>query len=408
MALSHSPQTITNGLVFYYDMGNPQKSWKGAPTTNYLIAPLAPSSWSHLRDPSFGFISDEFFTYNGILGNNIPAYRRTLTGTDFRAVRFDVPWTAHTQSNLSLPLTGSIYGRCLTPSSNTSVNINFQGTNSSGSRVDTNTSIQVSDSWTLLSDTKTLSNNGFVSLVNFGMKYYMNGDSTPRTWEFMMPQVEQQAFATSFVNGTRSNTQTILDLTNNKTVTANGLTYNSNGTFDFNSASSNHFTLDTSVDCFNKSYTIEAWVKRSAIGVTHGITGDLQFGWFNFYITSANRLFLQHGYNNPGELRSNVTGNTNILANAWYHLVGTFEVSVGMKLYVNGVQDASNSNTFAFALSGTDRGPRYYGRSDTSSFGSAANYFNGTIDNIKMYSGKALTNAEVQQNFNALRGRYGL
>ena len=34
MALGHSPQTVTNGLVFYYDMGNPQKSWKGAPTFN--------------------------------------------------------------------------------------------------------------------------------------------------------------------------------------------------------------------------------------------------------------------------------------------------------------------------------------------------------------------------------------
>ena len=34
MALGHSPSIVTNGLVFAYDMGNPQKSWKGAPTTN--------------------------------------------------------------------------------------------------------------------------------------------------------------------------------------------------------------------------------------------------------------------------------------------------------------------------------------------------------------------------------------
>jgi hypothetical protein len=36
MSLSHSPQVVTNGLVFYYDMGNPQKSWKGELTTNLL------------------------------------------------------------------------------------------------------------------------------------------------------------------------------------------------------------------------------------------------------------------------------------------------------------------------------------------------------------------------------------
>jgi hypothetical protein len=34
MALAHSPSVVTNGIVFYYDMNNPQKSWKGAPTTN--------------------------------------------------------------------------------------------------------------------------------------------------------------------------------------------------------------------------------------------------------------------------------------------------------------------------------------------------------------------------------------
>ena len=37
MALAHSPQVVTNGLVYYHDMGNTQKSWKGAPTTNLVV-----------------------------------------------------------------------------------------------------------------------------------------------------------------------------------------------------------------------------------------------------------------------------------------------------------------------------------------------------------------------------------
>ena len=36
MAFSHAPTAVTNGLIFYYDMGNTQKSFKGAPTTNIL------------------------------------------------------------------------------------------------------------------------------------------------------------------------------------------------------------------------------------------------------------------------------------------------------------------------------------------------------------------------------------
>jgi hypothetical protein len=36
MALVHSPSIVTSGLVFYYDMNNTQKSWKGAPATNLI------------------------------------------------------------------------------------------------------------------------------------------------------------------------------------------------------------------------------------------------------------------------------------------------------------------------------------------------------------------------------------
>ena len=35
------------------------------------------------------------------------------------------------------------------------------------------------------------------------------------------------------------------------------------------------------------------------------------------------------------------------------------------------------------------------------------NYFDGKISNVKMYN-KTLTASEVAQNFNALRGRYGI
>jgi hypothetical protein len=205
MSAHGGPDIVEDGLVLTLDAAN-IKSFKGEPTTNFLNNPLSPTSWSHLRDPNYGFISDEFFTYNGPLGNNIPAYRRTLSGVDFRSNRFDVPWTAHTSANLSQSITTSIYVRCLNPSSSTRFNLNFQGLNSSNSRVDTSTSIPVGSDWVRISNTRILSESGFVSLVSFGMKHYFNGDDTVRTWEVMMPQVEQKPYATPFVNGTRGTT----------------------------------------------------------------------------------------------------------------------------------------------------------------------------------------------------------
>ena len=41
MSAYSGPEIANDGLVFAYDMGNPQKSWKGAPTTNLLSQPLS-------------------------------------------------------------------------------------------------------------------------------------------------------------------------------------------------------------------------------------------------------------------------------------------------------------------------------------------------------------------------------
>jgi len=41
MGLNHSPSVVTNGLVFYYDMTNANKSFKGRPITNQYAKPAA-------------------------------------------------------------------------------------------------------------------------------------------------------------------------------------------------------------------------------------------------------------------------------------------------------------------------------------------------------------------------------
>jgi hypothetical protein len=393
MACVSGSNIVNDGLVFHFDMENGQKSWKGAPTINYLNAPLVPSSWNHLRDPNFGFISDEYFIYNGELGKNIPAYRRTLTGTDYRATRFDVPWSAHTQANVSLPLSASIYCRCLSPAPSTVVNINFQGTNSSGSRVDTGTSLPVSTEWTLLSDTRTLSNNGFVSLVNFGMKYYMNGNATPRTWEFMMPQVEQQPFATPFVNGARLSTASIVDLSPTRsTITAANLSYRENdtptldGTDDYLSTP----TLGTL-----NAMTIETWVKSSSNKFA-SIAGD--------FSTITNSVGLRINWRQTGavwtefgEAGISDSLQTNVNINQWYHIVGMASNNNEMKMYINGALIGTRATTKTF----TGGLPLYIGRGD---FGE---YFHGEISQVKIYN-KALTDTEVKQNFEATRHRFGI
>lgn len=93
---------------------------------------------------------------------------------------------------------------------------------------------------------------------------------------------------------------------------------------------------------------------------------------------------------------------TIIERDTWYQLVGIW-TGAGSQLYVNGVLVDSDDRTMLDTESDV---PFEIGR-NTAAGGAAGNYFNGKIASIKLYD-SALSPSEVQQNFNALRGRFGL
>ena len=84
--------------------------------------------------------------------------------------------------------------------------------------------------------------------------------------------------------------------------------------------------------------------------------------------------------------------------NTWLHVVGTYDGS-SKKIYVNGVLKNSSAQTGALGSpGGTPKIGTYQG----------TNYnMSGNIDSVKIYN-KALTASEIKQNFNALRGRFGI
>jgi len=90
------------------------------------------------------------------------------------------------------------------------------------------------------------------------------------------------------------------------------------------------------------------------------------------------------------------------LSNQWAHYVMT-GISGNIRFYQNGeLKDtktwdwSATSSTSDFAISGT---PGW----------SLGNYaMSGKISAVRVYKGRSLSTAEVQQNFNALRGRFGI
>ena len=84
--------------------------------------------------------------------------------------------------------------------------------------------------------------------------------------------------------------------------------------------------------------------------------------------------------------------------NTWYHLVGTYDGST-LSFYINSV--LSYTKSYVGTPSSSGAGIRIGRRWDT------ANYINGYIPLVKLYN-RALSSAEIVQNYNALQSRYGL
>jgi hypothetical protein len=94
-----------------------------------------------------------------------------------------------------------------------------------------------------------------------------------------------------------------------------------------------------------------------------------------------------------------ITGTTTIRANTWYHITGIVNNNVTL-LYINGVFEAASSAQ-AFTIGGWNSTARI-GQRATGQFP-----FNGRIANICGYN-RALSQAEITQNYNALKSRFNL
>lgn len=362
MGLAHSPKTITDGLVFAYDMANVNKSWKGKPTEN-LIA-ISGSDASIVR-------SGVGYSYYGVNINTVVQSR----------------WTS-----VNNQLTLSFEGK-------RDYSVGGTGGGNDGYP---QAYVYFSDwSWAVAVgvDTYSWSRNS----VSFTMPdptgktvifdiYHMNAGNPGFSYS-RNHQVEFSTYATPFVNGTRTTTQALLDLTRQNTITATGLRYSSNGTFEFAGPGSGNY-----LDCGNSTQlqiatnvTLEAWVKADTSNGLGNIIQKNGNGGYRMRIENEN-FWMYAGGNYVVQTGGGCTNNV------WHHVVAVFS-STGLRAYVDGVLVASNSTAY-------NQNPTL-GNLQIGTVGDSAELFDGRIDIAKVYN-KALTEAEVLQNFNALRGRYGV
>lgn len=119
---------------------------------------------------------------------------------------------------------------------------------------------------------------------------------------------------------------------------------------------------------------------------------------FSYFFNSNNVFYFRTIGLSPQDLTFTTT--THITAGNWHQIVATYAAGVKI-IYINGIQRYEQTGITGTIATGKVN--QYIG-----AYGpGTAYFFNGKIAISKFYN-RALTAIEVQQNFNATRGRYGI
>jgi hypothetical protein len=390
MSAFAGPARVTNGLVFDYDMSNTNKSWIGRPSTNTCNydtynytdgnATVTRGATPPIPTPVPGFEISKIQSNNGAdTSMNIlytssvdqvnggvythSAWILLTAGTYCRVGQHWNPWDAGSAQYIPLNV------------------------------------------WTRVSYTLTNGTNNYGNIAN--------AYGTDGTIYVTAVQYEQGSTATPFMGGagaSRSTTQTIRDLTGKNTITATGLTYDSDGQFSFN-GSTNHITAGALAGSFSQ-FTVSVWFYSTSVS-NYRNPIDCNFN-YNGTTGNIGPRLEQNSSGNLGWVVSGNTGNNSIadnftvqssglLANTWYNAVITW-TSGSANTYLNGVPVTVNASTpsgFVNVFNNVVIGKGFH--LDSASTRS----FTGKIPSVQIYN-RVLTPTEVQQNFSATRSRYGV
>lgn len=359
------PNSMTDGLVFGLDAANTDKSWKGAPTTNLANTGAGVTDWTFI-DLSAAVI---------IRSTLEPNYKYQFVST--------IGGGGRMRFNLSNLVNAETY------------NLSFKYKITAGGPTftmndwcDTSLTKTTTEYPTYTFETAFGSRATYDSTYRF-MDITISDNTTVEVWDF---QLENRAYPTPYAQAVRSNTESLIDMIGGNTITASSLTYNTDNTFEFN-GTNDTLTLGNPVNLqLGSQLTVEAVVRPDEdkwmyfFFKAYAQDNSLYMGrhangsWFFGTYFDSTYNYLQFGSATVGD---------------WFHLALTYDKE-NFRLYENGILKLTDpwtedvmTNSYSIHIGGDQR------------------YWSGQINTIKVYD-KVLTDQEVNQNFNAIRGRFGI
>ena len=395
MGIHRGPNIEKGGLVFGYDTGHgvcdnhtSSRFYQGKPTTNYLSDGLSSynvvqgSRWNGAT-PTFTKGMSEFNTLIGTYNTSGTSY---MYSHDY--VLDDDLSTLSSQV-----VTFSIYLR----------RTDTLGT--VGMRIYDNVSgystiyADVTGQFQRFSITKTLGANPtriFVMIDN------TNGGII----DFHSPMLEKGK-ASPFVDGTRSSTESLIDLKRTTDIDLSSMSFDSTGQPTFDGTDDD---IDLGSDVTFKTsggWTVESVARyKSVAGGYNNVTSPANFigsdsisynSWY--WSVLSGKLALWNI--SPGVWKY---GSTTLQQDTWYHVtIVCSDDGTSYQMYLNGVAEGGDHTTYSWNPSYSGLKIKYIGRGNNSN----VRLVNGDIAITKVY-GRVLTPEEIKQNFNTYKKRFNI
>jgi hypothetical protein len=392
-------KVVTSGSVFMYDVGDTYNSYLGEPTTNVF---------KHYGTTGQGSAADNAvnFDIQGTTGFIRLGYGQTFGGYTIQPN--DVVYKYNLGSN------GCHYhGNTVTIPSGKYATFSFDYYVSPGTTIENSYlanfenyggsalggGVSAPNSLTGVWQTVTLTLGPTGGSGTQAMFLYPGGCG-PRFGNtgyilYKNPQVEFLPHKTPFTQTSRSVSGSLLPLIGNSTIDLSNVSFDSNaqmvfdGTNDYiNIPSSNVFDIQTvTVEVIVKPYSTSQngfWFEKGAVNTQYSL------------FMEGSNIVWRTAYG--GTYDSMYFGSSNMTANAWNHVVGTYTAG-DKRVYLNST--LMNSNGLNVTLN-TNQGNQYIG-----SYNSNGYFYNGEIAVVKVYN-RVLTASEITQNYNKYKTRFNL
>jgi len=389
MAVRHGYGKIagTDALVFAYDTGDTRNSYRGEPTTNLTTDTPSQNGWGG----SYSLLESSTKTFQMQLD-------QAGAATAWRSWYWSVSSYVGSSITISfdfelLETSGADLLYFVMGQGNTGTYPNFIASSAEADKVTDSTGVSRHFTWSGIINS--------AGLVGCTMRMTNGVTNGYIKFKISNVQIEAKAHETPFINGTRSATQGLLDLTGNNSIDLSNASFNSNAEIEFDGTDS--YVQTNFGDNISSQFTAEF--------IFYATTNQTHFPMQMYVSADTNTVFrverfsagadsIEFGHSdNGGSITGHELVSLNFPNNTWHHCTLVYDGSYKY-IYKNGTLDTSTADSTITWYSGATL--RIGARQNSSLLPLA-----GYMPVVKIYN-RALTAAEIKNNYNIYKGRFNI